>query len=80
VSADTHSVNLELIACGGGLSLFNVATTVLPGGATGLSYAPVTPALAYCKVTVNDGTKNDVRGSLLASAPASTSKLVVAAQ
>ena len=80
LSAGVLSVNLELIAGGGGLSLFSVPQTILPGGATGLSFAPVTSVLAYCKFTVNDGTKNDVRGSLLAGAPASTNRLVVAAQ
>ena len=71
LSADVLTVNLELIAGGGGVSLYNAPQTILPGGATALSYTPPTSVLAYCKFTVNNGTKNDVRGSLLAGAPAS---------
>ena len=80
VSAVTHTVNLELLSGGGGFPLYNVPQTVFPGGSLGISFAPVATSLLSCKFTVTDGTKNDILGSLIVYAGATTAKVVVATQ
>jgi hypothetical protein len=65
VSAVTHSVSVQLIDGNTG-ALLSSSTLPKPAGQTNGAFftAGSGGTRAFCKITVNDGTKNDVRGSL----------------
>ena len=80
VSADSHSVTVQLINGLTGETIIEHTPNVGPGHAQSLGSLVEANTLAFCKFTVTDGTKNELRAALTLISPNEGDRALIAAE